>query len=103
MFRLENDVILYKKIIYENYEITLYPQICLFELTSKINYRYKIRKKWQAYVDKIYRCKKMKNLQSSLSSFLSLIQKGVQGHKCMLSRKHRKKLHISLILLNTVF
>ena len=94
MFRLENDVILYKK---------LFIQICLFELSSKINYRYKIRKKWQTYVDQFYRSKKMKNLQSSLSSFLSLIQKGVQGHKWMLSRKHRKKLHISLVLLKTVF
>ena len=44
----------------------------------------------------------MKNLESSLSSLLSLIPKEVQGQKCMLSRKHRKKSHVSWILLKTI-
>ena len=60
-------------------------------------------KKEQTYVGQLYYFKKMKNLESSLSIFLSLIPKEVQDQKCMLSRKHQKKSHVSWILLKTIF
>ena len=76
--------------------------------TTKIKYkkyicRYKKTKKGQTYVGQLYHFKKMKNLENSLSSFLSLTPKGVQGQKCMLSRKYGKKLHIFWILLKAIF